>query len=97
MRIISKRALREFWLENDRTKDVLEDWYRTVKEADWRNFADLRQTFRHADIFGDCTIFDVGGNKLRIIAKVRYQKYKVFISFVLHHSEYDKGAWKNVC
>ncbi len=97
MRIISKRALREFWKDDANAKQVLEDWYRSVKDADWKNFADVRETFRHADVFRDCVIFDVGGNKYRLIAKVRYQRKKVFIRFVMSHSDYDKDNWKSDC
>lgn len=97
MRIISKRALRDFWKSEISAEQPLEDWYRSVKSADWRNFSDVQTTFRHADVFRDCVIFDIGGNKYRLIAKVRYQKKKVFMRFVLNHSEYDKDQWKNDC
>lgn len=97
MRIISKRALREFWKGDANAKPVLEDWYRSVKNADWKTFADIRETFRHADVFRDCVIFDVGGNKYRLIAKVRYQRKKVFIRFVMNHSDYEKDNGKSDC
>jgi mRNA interferase HigB len=63
MRIINKSALREFWKNEPKANQSLEDWRRSVKKANWKAFADVRKTFRHADIFRDCVIFDVDGNK----------------------------------
>ncbi|MDQ2747268.1 MAG: type II toxin-antitoxin system HigB family toxin [Acidobacteriota bacterium] len=97
MRIISKRALREFRKDETAAENPLEDWYRSVRKSDWENFADIWATFRHADVFRDCVIFDVGGDNYRLIAKVRYQKKKVFVRFILSHSEYDNDKWKSDC
>jgi mRNA interferase HigB len=97
MRIISKRALREFWDLHKEAEKPLLDWYEIVKKADWNSFSDVRETFRHADIYCDCVIFNIGGNKFRLIARHRYQISKVFVRFVLTHGEYDKGKWKDDC
>ena len=72
-------------------------WIRVVKAADWDTFSDVRETFNHSDIYGDCTIFDVGGNNYRVIAKVRYRKKIVFINEVLTHTEYDRKKWQTDC
>ena len=97
MRIITKRPLQEFWLKNPQAKQPLLSWYETVKKADWKNFSDVRESFRHADIYQDCVIFDIGGNKFRLITRIRYKKKRVYIRFVLTHSDYDKDLWKNDC
>ncbi len=97
MRVISKRALREFWKNEPIAKKPLEDWYRSVVKTDWETFADVRKTFRRADVFRDCVIFDIGGNKYRLIAKIRYQRKKVFVRFVMSHFDYDKDNWKSDC
>jgi mRNA interferase HigB len=97
MRIITERRLREFRAVNKEAENVMRDWIRTVRLADWNTFADLRNTFNHADIFKNCTIFDVGGNKYRIIAKVKYKTHSVFIRSVLTHSEYDEKKWQFDC
>jgi len=97
MRIISKRRLREFWSEFPNAKQSLLSWYETVKKSEWENFSDVRESFRHADIYRDCVIFDIGGNKFRLITKIRYKKKRAYIRFVLTHSDYDKNLWKDDC
>lgn len=97
MRVISKRKLREFWKMFPESKIPLEDWYRTAKKSDWKNIVEVRESFRHADIFKDCVIFNVGGNKFRLIVKFRFSKSKIFIRFTLTHLEYDKDNWKDDC
>jgi len=75
----------------------LDAWYRLVKSASPHHFADLQRLFPAVDKVGSCHVFDIGGNKLRLIAKVQYRTQKVFIRYVLDHAEYDREAWKNDC
>lgn len=97
MRTFSKPKLREFWEKYPEAKIPLENWYRVVSKADWNSFADLKTTFRSADLYGDCVVFNIGGNKYRLIVKIRYRTKKVYVRFVLTHSEYDMNKWKNDC
>ena len=97
MRVISKKRLREFWETHPDSKASLEEWYKLTQKADWGNLAETRATFRHADPVGTCTIFNIKGNDYRLITKIDYGYQKVFIKYVLKHSEYDKGKWKGVC
>lgn len=97
MRIISKRRLREFWREFPNAEKPLLSWYETVKKVNWESFSDVRDSFRHADVYRDCVIFDVGGNKFRLITRIRYKIKRVYIRFVLTHSDYDKDSWKSDC
>lgn len=97
MRIITEKKIREFWVKPPKSEAVMREWTKTVKQADWSNFSDVRKTFNHADVYGNCTIFDVGGNKYRIIAKVAYRIKVVFIRFVLTHEEYDEKHWQADC
>jgi mRNA interferase HigB len=97
MRIISKPKLVKFWEKYPVSKLPLENWFRVVSKADWSSFADVKTTFRSADLFDDCVIFNIGGNKYRLIAKIRYRTKKVFVRFVLTHGEYDMNKWKNDC
>ena len=97
MRIISEKRLREFWQKNPEAEKAMREWVKTVRLADWNNFADVRKTFNHSDVFGGCAIFDVGGDKYRIIAKIAYGLKIVFIRFVLTHKEYDDKKWQTDC
>lgn len=97
MRAFSKPKLREFWEKYPEAKISLENWYRVVLKADWNSFADVKTTFRSADLFDDCVVFNIGGNKYRLIAKIRYRTKKVFVRFVLTHNEYDLNKWKSDC
>jgi len=97
MRIISKRQLREFWVLNPGAEKPLLQWFDVVRKANWDNFADVRDSYRHADIYRNCVIFDIGGNKYRLITKIRYSKKRVYIRFVLTHRQYDKNIWMEDC
>ncbi|HEY3964558.1 MAG TPA: type II toxin-antitoxin system HigB family toxin [Planctomycetaceae bacterium] len=75
------------------------NWYDTVKgfDADWHNFADVKAMFGNASVFKDCVIFNIGGNKYRLITRLRYEAHKIFILHVLTHRDYDRDLWKSDC
>jgi mRNA interferase HigB len=90
VQVIAKKALRDFWQVHPKAKKSLIAWHKTVSKADWYNSADIKQTFRSADFVGDSrVIFDVGGNKYRIVAHVAYKFKKVLIKFVGTHKQYE--------
>src|SRR5688572_27146836 len=102
MRIISEKRLREFCedangAERRRREKTMRAWITVVRQAKWITLADVRETFNHADVFHNCTIFDVGGNHYRIIAKIASGIQAVFIRKVLTHAEYDENKWKEDC
>jgi len=97
VRIISKKALREFWVKHPDAEKPLRYWYSVTDKANWDNFSDVRNDFRTADVVGICVVFDIGGNKYRLITKIDYRFKKVYVRFVLAHKDYDKGGWKNDC
>jgi len=92
--VISKRPLRDFARVHPDAAEPLEAWYVHAKRADWRSFADVRREFARADQAGRFTVFNVGGNKYRLIAVIHFNRGKVFVRYVLTHPEYDRGAWK---
>jgi mRNA interferase HigB len=94
MHVISQRKLREFWAEHARAEEPLRSWYRVASEARWQNPNEVKQTYNTVDCVGRKVVFDVGGNKYRLIAVIDYERHKLFIRFVLTHEEYDKGQWK---
>jgi len=95
MHIISKKKLRDFWDRYPRAKSALDAWYQIAKKARWENFADVRAAFNAADRVGRFVVFDIGGNKFRLIAVIHFNRGKLFIRHVLTHAEYDEGKWKD--
>lgn len=94
MHIITRKRLLEFSRKHPDCARALDGWYRLVKRADFSSFASLRQLFPSADQVGKLTVFDIGGNKVRLIAAVHYNRRRIYIRHVLTHSEYDLGNWK---
>lgn len=96
MRVISLKKLRSFWQDprNANAEVPLRAWYRVVRHADWKNFADVKATYNATDQTGNKVIFDVGGNKFRLIAVIDYERHKLFVRHVLTHKEYETGNWK---
>jgi len=94
MHIITRKRLNEFAEGHPTAKAGLVHWYRTLKKNDYANFAELRASFPHADQVRGLTVFNLGGNKVRLIAAIHYNRRKVYIRAVLTHAEYDTGNWK---
>lgn len=94
MHLITKKTLKIFWLENPDSRTALERWSRIIEKNNFDNFSQLRETFPSADLVGNLTVFNIGGNKYRLIAAIHFNRQKVYIRNVLTHKEYDKGEWK---
>lgn len=94
MHIISKFALTQFWEKHPNSKKSLVLWHKVVASAQWKNFSDLRRTYATADQVKNFTVFNIGGNKYRLIAFIDYEKQKVFIRHILLHKDYDNNKWK---
>ena len=97
MRIISRKAFRIFSQKHPESGQTFDDFYGKIRRCVAQNLAELRQTFPSADSVGDCIVFDVGGNKYRVITRINYKHQKMFIRFVMSHAEYDKDKWKTDC
>jgi mRNA interferase HigB len=95
MHVISKKKLREFWKLHPTAKSPLEDWYRVAVAAEWESLIDVRETRADAHQVGRFTVFDIGGNKYRLVAVIHFNRGKVSIRHVLTHAEYDEGKWKD--
>lgn len=94
MHIISRKALQQFWELHPDSQSSLMRWFKIVEKTDFASFNDLRLSFPSADKVGDLIVFNIGGNKYRLIASVHFNRNKLYIRHVLTHAEYDKGAWK---
>lgn len=69
-------------------------WYRVAKRARWQHLADVREDFAHADVVGEYTVFNIAGNKYRLIVAIKYRHQIVYIRHILTHADYDKEKWK---
>jgi len=94
MRIISRKAIVEFSRKYPDARNWLENWFAVVSTVSWRSLMDVRRIYPHADAVGRRTVFNVSGNKYRLITRINYQTQRVFILFILTHAEYDRGKWK---
>jgi len=91
MRIISRKRLREFWERHSDAQQPLQAWYADVKQADWQTPADIKKVYRNASIAANNrVIFNIKGNKYRLVVVVQYRYGIVYIRFVGTHQEYDK-------
>ncbi len=91
MQIIAKRTLKLFWEHHPRAEAPLRSWFAAVSAASWRNPADIRGAFGSADFVGDNrVIFDIPGNRYRLVVHVSYGFGRVLIKFVGTHAEYDE-------
>ncbi|HUT93645.1 MAG TPA: type II toxin-antitoxin system HigB family toxin [Thermoguttaceae bacterium] len=97
MHVISEKKLREFWQQWPDAETPLRAWCRVAEHATWETFADVRETYPRADQVGRCTVFNIGGNKFRLVVMIFYEYGRVYIRHVLTHEEYDKGTWKGEC
>jgi mRNA interferase HigB len=98
VRVISLKLLRDFWRRFPDAERPLRQWYKIALQASWNSLAEVRTTYPHADgvtAGGETlTVFNVGGNKYRLVARIRYDYQLVNVRAVLTHREYDAGKWK---
>lgn len=94
MHVITRKRLNEFAKLHPDTTNALVQWYKLVKQNEFATFVELRELFPSADRVGKLTVFNIGGNKVRLIAAIHYNRNKVYIRAVLTHAEYDEERWK---
>ncbi len=94
MRIITRKRLSEFGKKYPDSVEPLDRWYRIVKHSNYNSFSELRKTFPQADQVGKIIVFNISGNKYRLIAYVNFSTKRIYIRHILTHPEYDKGNWK---
>ncbi|MEY2519909.1 MAG: mRNA interferase HigB [Verrucomicrobiota bacterium] len=94
MHVITRKRLNEFAEKHPEGRSPLAHWYRIVRKNRFASLVDLRKIFPHADQVGKFTVFNIGGNKVRLIAALHYNRNKIYIRHVLTHEEYNAGKWK---
>ena len=94
MHVISRKRLNEFAEEHPDARPSLAHWFGLMKRGAFANVIELRDTFPSADQVGRLTVFNIGGNKVRLIAAIHYNRQKVYVRSVLTHADYDGQSWK---
>ncbi len=94
MHIITRKRLNDFAAEHPDAKTALQHWYSVMKSRAFGSLVDLRSAFPSADQVGRLTVFNLGGNKVRLIAAIHYNRGKVYIRAILTHDEYGEGRWR---
>jgi mRNA interferase HigB len=87
--VISRRRLREFGADHPDAVEPLGRWYRIAKKATWTNFAEIRADFGSADQVGALTVFNIAGNKFRLVAEIFHGHQVLLIRGVYTHKDYD--------
>ena len=92
MQIVAKKRLKKFWAKHPRAKVPLEVWFAMVSKAEWRSPADVKKMFgATVDFVADNrVVFDISGNKYRLVVHVSYEYKAVLVKFIGTHAHYDR-------
>lgn len=91
MRIISKKALRDFWEVHSGSEQQLKSWFQEASNAEWKTPNDIKREYPSASILNNNRIvFNIKGNNYRLIVKINYNHQMIWIRFIGMHAEYDK-------
>lgn len=94
MNIIGWKAIQSFTRTHPDSLAALNRWYVAAKNASWTNLVDARKEFPHADLVGPLTVFNVRGNRYRLIVRIDYKWQVISVEDILTHPEYDREGWK---
>ena len=95
MHVISRKKLKEAIARHSDLEAPLDAWFRIAKRAVWQTLTDVRRTFSSADSVERFTVFNIKGNKYRLITEINYRGQRIYIRHVLTHAEYDQEKWKS--
>ncbi len=90
MHIITRKTLIQFWEKHPDSQTALMRWFKIVQKTEFNSFSELRQVFPSADKLDHWIIFNIGGNKYRLVAAVHFRGKRVYVRFVGAHKEYDR-------
>ena len=91
MRVIARKTLRDFWQSHADAAQPLKAWFAEASAANWKSFQDIKKSYRSADVLpGNRVVFDIKGNRYRLVVKIHYNTGIVFIRFIGTHAEYDR-------
>jgi mRNA interferase HigB len=97
MVVISQKAIHDFALKYPLSADPLNRWVKNVNQANWNTFAEVKESFSTTDYIGnDRYVFDIGGNKFRLVAMIHFSIRTLYIRFIGTHAQYTELSKKNL-
>lgn len=94
MNVISKRGLFDRAAKYPAAATALQVWFDVATDSEWRSLEDVRRAFPATDMVGDLAIFNIRGNRFRLIVRMVFRYQRIYVKEFLTHAEYDKGKWK---
>ncbi|MFZ0680884.1 type II toxin-antitoxin system HigB family toxin [Candidatus Binatus sp.] len=98
MHVVSQKALRKFAESHTDAASPLKAWFKLARRGNFRNLAELKRTFASADLVSvkgrGLYVFNIGGNKYRLVAAIHFNTQRLFVRHILTHAEYDSEKWK---
>ena len=94
MHVIAFRRLRVFYEDHPDAESALKVWHKEASRANWTTPNEVRASFASASFVGRQVVFNIGGNKYRLIVDIVYDRGMVYIHEILTHAEYDRGLWR---
>jgi mRNA interferase HigB len=95
MHVISYKCLREFGKKHSDCRGVLDDWFKVAIRTNWSNLIEFQSVFPKTEAVGKFTVFNIKGNRYRLIVSIDYEGQLIYIKYVLTHADYDKEQWKH--
>lgn len=94
MHVISRKPLDDFIRRHPQSRASVNTWWEVAAHAEWRHIQEVRQSWPSADPVGTFTVFNISGNKYRLIARIDYQRQRIYVREILTHAEYNRDRWK---
>ena len=94
MHVISKSVWRDAVAKDPALERPIGEWHKVAKHAEWKNLAEVRNVYPHADPVGPYTVFNIKDDTYGLIVKIEYRWQTIFVKHLLTHAEYDRGGWK---
>jgi mRNA interferase HigB len=94
MKVVTKKRIDDFIALYPDSKSSLHSWYKTISKNDFASFNDLKNTFTSADMVEGVIVFNISGNKYRLIVHIPFKIKRVYILHIITHSDYDKNKWR---
>ena len=95
MHLISAGKLKEASATYPGVDEVIKNFYKKVENSAWQNLIDVQKDYRDAEAVGNFTVFNIKGNRYRLILDIDYEEQVAYFKYFLTHTEYDKEQWKN--